>query len=137
MPKEFPAASAGFNPFAEMIGLDFIEYGGGKSKCKLAVADRLMNPHGVLHGAVIYAMADTGMGGALYSLLDKHETCATIEIKIHYFKSVSSGNLICETWVVNRARHVAVLESEVRDDARLIAKATGTYYIFPVRYFQT
>jgi acyl-CoA thioesterase len=107
MPKESRAPPArGFNPFAEMIGLNFIEYGGGKSRCALAASLHLFNPHGVLHGAVLYAMADTGMGGALYSLLEERESCATVEIRIHYFKSVTSGNLVCDTWVVNKTKRI-------------------------------
>ena len=74
----------GFHPFAELIGFQFTKASKGYSQCALNVTERLFNPHGVLHGGVLYAMADTGMGGALYPLLDKSELCATIEVKINY-----------------------------------------------------
>lgn len=75
-------------------------------------------------------MADTGMGGALYTTLKKGETCATIEIKISYFKPVSAGSLTCKTQVINRGKRVATLESEIFNNERLVAKAMGTYSIF-------
>jgi len=131
--KEFSPEKEGFNPFGELIGLKFTGYGDGKSQCVLEVAENLFNPHSVLHGGAIYSMADTGMGGALYSLLDEEESCATVEIKISYFKALTSGTLVCDTIVVNRTKRIAVLESEIKESDRLVAKASGTFYIFSSR----
>ena len=133
MPKKFPKVSKGFNPFCELIGLDFIKFGKGYTRCTIKVSEDLLNPHKVVHGAVIYALADTGMGGALYSLLEENELCATIEIKITYFKAVKSGNLMCDTNVINKGKKVAAMESEIRQEEQLIAKATGTFSIFEIK----
>jgi acyl-CoA thioesterase len=69
------------------------------------------------------------MGAALYTLLEKAESCATIEIKIVYLSSVREGELICDTRVIRKGSRVAVLESEVFESERLVAKALGTYSI--------
>lgn len=130
MAKEFPLKSKGFNPFGELIGLDFTRSGEGFTRGVLEVSERLLNPHKVLHGGVIYAMADTGMGGAVYSCLNEDELCATVEIKIVYFAPVTSGRLTCDTKLVHRGKRIAILESEVRNGKRLVAKATGTYSLF-------
>ena len=130
MPKKFPLKSEKFNPFGELIGLNFSRCGKGYSQCDLEVNEKLLNPHKVLHGGVIYSMADTGMGGALYSYLDNDELCATIEIKIVYFTAVTSGALTCETRVIHRSKKIATLESEIKNDGRLVAKGLGTFYIF-------
>jgi acyl-CoA thioesterase len=58
------------HPFADLIGLTLDQQGDGSSTFSLPIDDRHLNPHGVVHGAVLYAMADTGMGAALYSTLD-------------------------------------------------------------------
>ena len=130
MPKKFPLGSKGFNPFCELIGLNFIKVSKGYSQCVLEVNENLFNPHKVLHGGIMYSMADTGMGGALYTYLDKTELCATIEIKINYFKAVSSGTLTCDTKVIHKGKTSAVMESEITNDGQLVAKAIGTYSIF-------
>jgi acyl-CoA thioesterase len=78
-------------------------------------------------------MADTGMGMALYPSLAAGEICATIEIKINYFKPVSSGTLNCITQVVNRGRTVANLESRLFVGDTLVAMANGNYAIFTPR----
>ncbi len=132
MSKEFPMNVKDFHPFAELIGFQFTKMRKAYSQCVLKVDKKLFNPHGVLHGGVLYSMADTGMGGALYSLLDKSELCATIEVKINYFKAVKTGNVTCDTKVINKGKKVAVLESEMLNDGVLVAKALGTYSIFIV-----
>jgi acyl-CoA thioesterase len=133
MAKEFPLKSKGFHPFGELIGLEFTKSEAGSSRGVLEVGERHLNPHNVVHGGVIYSMADTGMGGAVYSCLNQGEQCATVEIKIVYMAPVTSGCLICDTRVVHRGKRIALLESEVRNGEQLVAKATGTYSLFKAK----
>lgn len=132
MAKDVPHPEGGFNPFGEMLGIVFSEYGEGRSRCELEVRKELVNPHGVLHGGVIYSMADFGMGAAVYSTLADDELCATVEIKISYVSAVKSGHLVCDSRVVDRRRRLATIESEVRNSGDLVAKALGTFYIYGV-----
>ena len=118
------------HPFAELIGLVVESVHQGRSLCRIEVEDKLLKPHGVVHGSVMSALADTGMGGALYPLLAEDESCATIEIKISYFKPVQEGTLECTTQLINRGKTVASLESEIFSNDELVAKASGTYAIF-------
>jgi acyl-CoA thioesterase len=133
MTKKFLHNTKGFHPFAELIELTFNEREKGFSQCTLNVEEKLMNPHGVMHGGVLYSMADTGMGAALYSLLEENESCATIEVKINYFKPVKEGVLVCNTKVIHKGRSISVLESEIMNDEVLVSKASGTFSIFPVK----
>jgi acyl-CoA thioesterase len=117
------------HPFADLIGLTFESAEPGSSRCRVPICAELLNPHGVVHGAIAYALADTGMGGALYPLLENGESCATIEIKIVYLSSARGGDLVCDTRVVRKGSRVAVLESEIFESDRLVAKALGTYSV--------
>ncbi len=128
--KKFPLNAKGFHPFGELIGFTFSKLEKGYSQCTLNIEEKLMNPHGFLHGGVIYSMADTGMGAAIYSLLEGTESCATIEVKINYFKPVKDGVLICNTKVIHKGRSISVLESEIMNNEKLVAKAFGTFSIF-------
>ena len=130
MPKAIPEPEKGFNPFGDMLGIVFTEYGEGRSRCELEVRKELVNPHGVLHGGVIYSMADFGMGAAVYSTLADEELCATVEIKISYVSAVKAGRLICDSEVIERRSRIAIIESEVKNGDELVAKALGTFYIY-------
>lgn len=118
------------HPYAELIGLRFVEQRPGYSRCVLKVGDKHRNPHGVAHGAVLYALADTGMGAALYPTLEPGQLCATIQITMNYFKPVVSGVVTCTTEVVSRGKTVAHLESRLFAGELLVATANGNYSIF-------
>jgi acyl-CoA thioesterase len=118
------------HPFADLLGLSVDSKQSGKSTCSIAFTERLLNPNNVVHGGVIYSMADTGMGGALMSLLGDGQHCATIEIKMMYLKPAGHHDLVCNTEVIKQGRRVAILESEVFSGGELIAKATGSFAVF-------
>jgi acyl-CoA thioesterase len=118
------------HPFAELIGFQVTERHNGQCETVLEIEDNHRNPHGVVHGAVIYALADTGMGGALTSTLREGQICSTIEIKINYLRPGIKGKLRCQTGIVSQGKRTAVLESDVFDDQeRLLARAMGTFMI--------
>ena len=133
MTKNFPLNMKGFHPFGDLIGLRFTEVEKGYSQCTLEVVDKLLNPHKVVHGGVLYSMADTGMGAAVYTNLDKNELCATIEIKINYFKATKSGTLTCNTKVIHQGKKIVTMDSEIINDGQLVAKAIGTYSVFKAK----
>ena len=133
MEKEIDSKPRELGPFASSIGLNFTSKANGYSQCVLMVSENLFNPNGVLHGGVVYSMADTGMGGALHSSLAADETCATIEINIVYLKAVTAGVLTCNTKLLRRGRNIGVLESDVENEGQLVAKALGTFSILKRR----
>ena len=118
------------HPYADLIGLAVAEQRAGYSRLTLTVAQMHHNPHRVVHGAVLYAMADTGMGSALYPTLGEGEICATIQITMNYFKPVREGLIECVTELVNRGRSVANLASHITAGGVLVASANGNYAIF-------
>ena len=62
--------------------------------------------------------------------MDSFKICATIEIKINYFKPIVQGTLSCKTELVNRGKTVANLESRIYLGTVLVAQANGNYAIF-------
>jgi len=121
------------HPFADLIDLQVTAQRAGYSECQLEVAAKHINPHEVAHGAVLYAMADTGMGAALSPTLNAGQMCATIQITMNYFKPVAAGLVTCTTELVNRGKNVAHLESRLVVAGVLVATANGNYAIFTPR----
>jgi acyl-CoA thioesterase len=116
-------------PFLDHIGLVVREHEPGSSTCALTVAPFHFNSSGLVHGAVLFALADTGMGAALMGTLEEGETCATVELQINYFKPVQGGELTCTTQLVNRGRTLANLESSIYVGESLVARANGNFAI--------
>ena len=78
---------------------------------------------------MLFALADTGLAAALYTLLEAGQTCVTIEVKINYFKSVRDGAIRCESVVVHKGRSVANIEASLYSGDLLVAKANGSFSI--------
>jgi len=117
--------------FSDLVGMTITDVEPGYSRGVVEVTDELKNPEGVLHGAVLYTMADSGMAAALYTELEDGERCATIEAKISYLEAVHAGEVVCETTVLRRGGSVAHLESELANDGETVARASGSFSIFP------
>ncbi len=93
-------------------------------------ADHL-NPNGVVHGAVLFALVDTAMGKATMSALEEPgRYCASIEVSLRFIRPAVAGRLTATANVVKRGRSVVHLDGRiVGDDQRLIATAAGTFAI--------
>jgi len=117
------------NYFPGLVGFEFTHVEAGSAECHVDIHEGLHNPGGILHGGVPYAMADTSMAMALLASLDEGQNCATIEIKITYMKAVVEGKITCVSRVLKQGKRIAMLESEIRDETDLIAKASGSFYI--------
>jgi acyl-CoA thioesterase len=127
MTSATPPPDSGFGP---LLGLRMTRREPGYSECELDLEPKLLNPHGTVHGGAVYSMTDQGMGAALYPDLAQGELCATIAISITYFSAVRAGSLLCKTRLINKAKRVATMESEVWQGETLVAKAMGTFAIF-------
>jgi acyl-CoA thioesterase len=129
-----PGPDPGVGPFADLLGVRRAAMEDGRASFELTVRPEHMNPHGVVHGAVVYALVDYAMGGALTSRLAPDERCVTLEIKINYLAPATEGRLAAEARVVERTRRIGVLDARVHAaGGRLIALATGTFFIQGLR----
>ncbi len=101
-------------------------------RVRLTVRPDLINPAALLSGPVAYAMVDYSMGLVPWAARESGERIATIGISINYLRTAREGDVICESVLDRRNDRVAVLRSEVSDEAgRLLATALGSFSIFP------
>lgn len=118
----------GIDPLTQFMGFRWE----ASNRVRLTIRDELINPAGLLSGAVVYALVDYCMGSTLWMERSGDERIATIGISINYVQTAREGDVICETTLDRRNDRVALLHSEVRhEDDRLLATATGSFSIFP------
>ena len=116
--------------FTQHVGIELAEKAPGRSRWVLDLQPIHTNTHGVVHGGVLFTLADTAMGSALFGALQPEQICATINIKINYFKPVFKGRVTCDSEVVNQGKNVAHLEATMRVDGVMVARASGDFAIF-------
>ena len=84
--------------------------------------------HGVVHGGILAALADTVGAMASYTVVPKETAIATIEMKINYLEPVPVGRVRAEAHVLRAGRNFVVTECEVFSrGGNLAAKALITY----------
>ena len=117
-------------PLKKQLGMDIDGPAPGRAIARIEIGEEHLNPNGVVHGAVLFAMVDTAMGKATMSLLDEGQLCASVEVHLRFVRPAVAGRLEADTSVIKQGRSVVHLESRViDDDARLIATATGTFTV--------
>ena len=102
----------------------------GRAVVLLRVRSKHRQVHGVVHGGILAALADTAAGVACYMLLPRGTRLATIEMKINYLEPVEKGTILAEARVLRKGRTTAVAECDVRETSGLlVAKALLTFSI--------
>lgn len=101
----------------------------GTAVAMLDVDDRHLNPNGVVHGAVVFTLADTAMGRATMSILDDGLICATNEISVRYLRPTTEGRLVATASVIKPGRRIVHLEVRVTVDDRLVAVVQGSFVV--------
>lgn len=102
----------------------------GRAVLRMRVQPRHIQVHGVVHGGILAALADTAGALGIYLMVPRGTRLATIELKINYLEPVAKGTLLAEGRVLRRGRNLAVSECDIHNEQhRLVAKALITYSI--------
>ncbi|HEU0003195.1 MAG TPA: PaaI family thioesterase [Ktedonobacteraceae bacterium] len=114
-----------------LLGMKIISAEAGTGRVGITVDERLMHPQQIVHGGVIFTLADTAMSMALVPLLPQGTRFGTIEAKINFMLPVRTGELLAEGTVVHMGRSTAVMEATVFNivdgEQRAISKVLGTF----------
>lgn len=114
-------------PVARLLGIVEEQRAHGHVTFSMEARAEHHNPLGTVHGGIYTDLADMAMGIAMLTTLADGEAMTTIELKINYFRPVSTGRLVADARVLHRGRTSGFIECEVRDaDNRLVAKSTST-----------
>lgn len=118
-------------PLRTFLGLEVEERTEGCAMAALEVGAQHLNPNGVVHGAVLFALVDTAMGAAAMSVLPDGQYATSVDLQLRFVRPAVSGDLAATVEVLKRGRNVIHLEGRVMDgDQRLIATAAGTFTRF-------
>ena len=115
--------------FSEMLGCRLQRLETGVAEVALALEPHLRNRGNVMHGGAIFSLVDITMGLACSSSHGFDQRSVTIECKINYMRAVSDGEVLCVATVIHPGRRTLVVEAEVRQGDKLVAKAQGTFAV--------
>lgn len=118
-------------PLRQFLGMDVCAVEAGRAAAAVDISAAHLNPNGVVHGAVLFALADTAMGAAAMSVLPGGQYATSVDVQLRFVRPASTGRLEALVEVLKRGRHVIHLDGRITGhDGDLIATATGTFTTF-------
>ena len=125
--------AAGKFGYRDLLGMKIVTIHEGIGRVTISVDERLMHPQMIVHGGVIFTLADTAMSMALISIFPPGTSVSTIEAKVNYLLPVREGELQAEATITHRGRSIAVTEATVfnivNGERKAVARVLGTFSI--------
>lgn len=110
------------------LGFDVEKVEKGRAVFLMDVRAHHKQIHGVVHGGILAALADTTAAIAAYSVVPRGTEIATVELKINYLEPVPGGRIKADARVLRAGRNFLVAECEIwNEDNSLAAKALLTF----------
>ncbi|WP_310618999.1 PaaI family thioesterase [Flexibacterium corallicola] len=91
--------------------------------------EEFTNPIGNIQGGFLAAMLDDTMGPALTATLGENEFAPTLELKTNFIAPALVGKLTGHGRVISKGRSVCVVEGELMQHGKLIARSSATALI--------
>ncbi|OGQ08306.1 MAG: hypothetical protein A3G32_00035 [Deltaproteobacteria bacterium RIFCSPLOWO2_12_FULL_40_28] len=104
----------------------------GRAVVGITLRDDHLSPAGRIHGGVISGFLDFACGAAVFSTMDPHDFCSTVEIKVNYMKPLFSGDkLTSKSEVIHRGNHLCIVCAFLyrKNEKKPVAMATATFNI--------
>ncbi|GAB6162133.1 PaaI family thioesterase [Desulfothermus naphthae] len=113
--------------FAKYVGIEIVEVSKGRAKVKLNLRKEHLNGVNIVHGAVLFALADYAFAIASNS---HGQVALAINATISFLKAVSSGTIYAEAVELSRNPKLATYKIDVfHDSGDILAIFQGTVYI--------
>lgn len=86
----------------------------------------------VVHGGVLTTLADTAAVYTIYPFLEDGRTMSSIEFKLNFLRPVfiDGGSVTAKAKLVRQGKRVALVQVDLQQARRLVAKGLFTYLVY-------
>ena len=114
---------------AQLLGIEPVEWGGGRSELALLVDERHLRNMPILHGGVLATLLDSALGVAASSVAPANRLTVTAQLNVNFIRPAFPGErLVAVGEVRHSGRQSVVAFGEVRTEGNeLVATASGTF----------
>jgi acyl-CoA thioesterase len=113
-------------PYAQHLGIKLIELGEGTATAELDVKDYMLNTHGTVHGAIIFALADYVFAAACNSY---GKTSVGLSTTVNFMAPGMKGSRLRATATEEKRNYrTAWYKIRVESDQNLIATMEALCY---------
>lgn len=113
------------NSFVEHCGIE-MKKNEDSDYSQINVMPEHLNQYGIVHGGLLYTMADAAAGAAARNTMDHP---VTLNSSFHFIQCVSGGKLKARTAVIHAGNHIGRVDVKIEnEDEKLLAEGIFTYY---------
>ncbi|HIW39441.1 MAG TPA: PaaI family thioesterase [Candidatus Eubacterium pullicola] len=132
-PEELKQRLLDSNEFISNNEIKILEFSDDHAKLEMKIDKAVLNGHGIVHGGIIFAMADNAAAAATFT---KGRLCVTLNSTINFIRPVVGEKMIVEADAIFAGRTTGVYDVKVTNDqGTLCAKASFTMYFVPENLF--
>lgn len=132
-PEELKQRLLDSNEFISDNEIKILEFSDDHAKLEMKIDKAVLNGHGIVHGGIIFAMADNAAAAATFT---KGRLCVTLNSTINFIRPVVGEKMIVEADAIFTGRTTGVYDVKVTNDqGTLCAKASFTMYFVPENLF--
>ncbi len=130
-----PAATFAATPCNRLLGLRLVHRSPERVVVELPLRPELLQEEGVVQGGLLTALADTAAVWLLWPDLDPRLAMTGIDCSMQFLGAgrADGGPLVATATPLRVGATIAVCESRLEQDGRLVAKGTFTFLLRPRR----
>ena len=129
--RAFLAQKIAFNG---LLGIELLRSHSDGVTLRCKVKKELLNSHGALHGGVTASLADVAVGVAIQHRFRGKRSISTVELKVSYFRPVTSGALLARARLLRVGSTLCVGRVDLTDaQGNAVGTAIVTYIFLDAR----
>ena len=119
-------------PYPQLIGMQLAAIEFDSCRIELELAQRHLQPFGIVHGGVLATLLDTATFWAGFLRLPEDMGLVNVDLKLNYVKAVARGKLRAEGECLRAGRQISYTVASVFDQGgELVAHGTSTLMALP------
>lgn len=120
-------------PYFRLLSMRIEQVGIGFSLLEIDLAEKHLQPFGLVHGGVFASIVDATAFWALFcGIEDPNAGATTVDLKLNYLAPAVSGRLIARGRQIRLGKTLGYAEATVTDqNDRLLAHGTSTLMVMP------
>ena len=120
-------------PYFELLSMKLIDVSVGYSSLEIDLANKHLQPYGMVHGGVFASIIDAAAFWSIYfGIEDPGAGLTTVDLKLNYLEPAVSGKLFARGRQIKIGRTLGYAEAQVVDqNEKVLAHGTSTVMILP------
>ena len=126
-------------PYFDLLSMKLLDVGIGYSTLEIQLAQKHLQPFGVVHGGVFASIIDAAaFWSVYYGIEDPDVGLTTVDLKLNYLAPAVSGRLIASGHQIKVGRTLGYAEARVADQqGNVLAHGTSTVILLPGKAIET